>query len=66
MDVFKLNMGSYRAIESDNDGVGINLSEILLHPIYTSLWTLKARYKYIFGSKDNGKSFQSALKVVTK
>lgn len=48
------------------EGVKVDLLDIVLHPIYSVLWTVKARYKYTFGSKDNGKSFQNTLRLVTK
>lgn len=66
MRVLSQNGDKVKMLEENDESVNLNLSDILLHPIYSVLWTIKSRYKYIFGSKDNGKSFQSALKVATK
>lgn len=65
--LISLNKEEARSItELTSEGVPVNLSDLVLHPIYSILWTVKARYKYVFGSKDNGKSFQSAFRTVTR
>lgn len=66
MDVLSLNGDRVQKLIEGDESINLNISDILLHPIYSVLWTINSRYKYIFGSKDNGKSFQSALKIVTK